>query len=322
MVKIIIWNVQGALGADFNRYFRLFVHLHKPDIFAVIEPRISGAKADSFIRRSGFQASYRVEASGFSGGIWVLWNHSLSVDVVAISSQFVHSFISIPGINKSFFFMFVYASPTPAFRSTLWNQLLALIPDTNWSWALGGDFNVIADCSERSGGSQRRLGVCRLFKDFLFSSCLMDMGFHGSIYTWQRGDLLQRLDRFLCSPNWYDHFPNSEVVHLQRLGSDHCPILLNIDRNMPHLSSRPYRFISAWNLHPQFHEFLSGVWNEEMSLKDNILAFQKESNDWNANVFGHIGKRKAFLLARIRGIERVLSRNESFSLEFGERIKK
>ncbi|GMI89978.1 hypothetical protein HRI_002667100 [Hibiscus trionum] len=166
MVKLIIWNAQGALGADFNQYFRLFVRLHKPDIFAIIEPRISGAKVDSFIRRSGFQTSYRVEASGFSGGICVLWQQSLIVDVVAISAQFVHAFISIPGDNKSFFFTFVYASPTAACRSALWSHLLALTPDTNWPWALGGDFNAIADSSERSGGSQRRLGVCRLFKEF------------------------------------------------------------------------------------------------------------------------------------------------------------
>ena len=49
------------------------VQNYKPLLVVLLEPHISGYKADNFIKRSGFDKSYRVEAEGFSGGIWVLW---------------------------------------------------------------------------------------------------------------------------------------------------------------------------------------------------------------------------------------------------------
>ncbi|KAL4387754.1 hypothetical protein GQ457_09G023660 [Hibiscus cannabinus] len=42
---------------------------------------------------------------------------------------------------------------------------------------------------------------------------------------------------------------------------------------------------------------------------------QNESRKWNTNVFGHIEKRKRFLLARIKGVERELERSPNSFLE-------
>ncbi|GMJ08574.1 hypothetical protein HRI_004526600 [Hibiscus trionum] len=137
MVKAIFWNVQGALGSDFFRYFKLMVQVQKPDIVALVEPRINGRKADNFIRRSGFEFSYRVEANGFSYGIWVLWRPSVRLDVVAVSSQFVYGWCVDVGRRKTFFITFVYASLNRSVRSTLWDQLRALEPVQGTTWVLG-----------------------------------------------------------------------------------------------------------------------------------------------------------------------------------------
>ncbi|KAA3487080.1 reverse transcriptase [Gossypium australe] len=42
----------------------------KPGIASLLEPRISGVKLDAVIAKLGFQYSHRVEAVGFSDGIW------------------------------------------------------------------------------------------------------------------------------------------------------------------------------------------------------------------------------------------------------------
>ena len=83
-----------------------------------MEPRISGNKADSFIRRSGFDKSYRVEAEGFSGGIWILWRDRFQVEVVASHSQFVHIKLSIKN-TISYWLIAVYARPNPQSRKIL-----------------------------------------------------------------------------------------------------------------------------------------------------------------------------------------------------------
>ena len=46
-------------------------------ILALMETRISGERADKVIRRIGFDGCYKVEANGFTGAIWVLWDASI-----------------------------------------------------------------------------------------------------------------------------------------------------------------------------------------------------------------------------------------------------
>ncbi|KAL4364157.1 hypothetical protein GQ457_04G008120 [Hibiscus cannabinus] len=72
-------DMQGALDPVVARSFKLLCRSKMPDIVAIFEPRISGRAADGFIRKSGFEFSFRVEARGFSGGIWVLWKGSVKL---------------------------------------------------------------------------------------------------------------------------------------------------------------------------------------------------------------------------------------------------
>ncbi|KAL4311976.1 hypothetical protein GQ457_01G025270 [Hibiscus cannabinus] len=313
-------NVQWRENSTFET--KLFTRIHKPDIFVVLEPRISDDKADLFIRRLQFDCSYRVEAEGFSGGIWVMWRKSIKVDVIAVSNQFIHGIIQVPTENHNFFFTFIYASPARYKRRDLWEQLMALNPRRDIPWALGGDLNVIGNSTERRGGSGRNSRGCPIFADFMFKSGLMDMGFSGPEFTWNRGDLYQRLDRFICNSTWYSIFPASEVHHLQRIGSDHCPILLDTGNSNRMSTMRPYRFLAAWNDHPSFNELLESSWSKGDTLEEKISWFQQNSSKWNSTVFGHIGKRKSTLLARLRGIEKSLVKSESsFLLNLESELK-
>ncbi|KAK8647818.1 hypothetical protein V6N13_121545 [Hibiscus sabdariffa] len=104
---------QGARSPEFYRSYKLLVSKQKPDIFVVMEPRISGSEADAVIRRSGFEFSYRVEAQGFFGGIWLLWNNTIKVDVLAVSTQFIHASCLEGNGGRHFFGTFVYACRTP-----------------------------------------------------------------------------------------------------------------------------------------------------------------------------------------------------------------
>ncbi|KAL4383861.1 hypothetical protein GQ457_15G017010 [Hibiscus cannabinus] len=148
----------GALDPILNRVFRMIMTDKKPDVVAMFEPRISGGDTDHFIRRTGFEFSYRVEAHGFSGGIWILWRDSVWFDVLAVSNQYVHVVCRPIDGSTCFFITFVYASPEVRKRNFLWDQLRALEPAGGELWVLGGDFNVISSITERSGGSLRRTG--------------------------------------------------------------------------------------------------------------------------------------------------------------------
>ncbi|KAL4308369.1 hypothetical protein GQ457_01G026590 [Hibiscus cannabinus] len=279
-----ISTMQGALDPGFNRSFKLLFRKRKPEIVIVMEPRISGSAADRFIRRTGFDRSYRVEAHDFAGGIRVLWNESITIDVLAVE---------------------------------------ALRPANEVAWVLGGDLNVIGSSLERQGGAHNRAQACRYFCDFMLDSGLLDMGFTDPRFTWKRGTLSQRLDRFLCNSDWYVSFPLSEVYHLVKLGSDHRPILLDTCPRVAATGDRPFRYIAAWNEHPDFANFLKGVWSDSASMDQNVSLFQQRSRVWNSEVFGHIGRRKKQLLARIKGLELALENSgNSYLLMLEDELKR
>ncbi|KAL4333466.1 hypothetical protein GQ457_07G012960 [Hibiscus cannabinus] len=290
----------------FKRSFKLLMRKQKPDIVVIMEPRISGSEADKFIHRSRFEFSYRVEARGFSGGIWLLWRDTISVQVLAVSNQYIHALCSLGGGGGSFFGTFVYASPDALRRRSLWEHLITLDPGIDNPWVVGGDLNVIRSASERFGGSNRRSGICSYFNDFLLNSGLIDMGFSGPRFTWRRGNLFQRLDRCLCNSAWLQAFPWSAVYHLLKLGSDHRPIMLRLVEDGATCGNRPFRYLSAWNDHSDFPLFLKSVWVVEKSFHENVVNFQNKVRSWNREVFGFIDRRKSRPMARIRGIERAL----------------
>ncbi|KAA3470000.1 reverse transcriptase [Gossypium australe] len=74
-------------------------------------PRVSGAKADCIIAKLGFQYSHRVEAIGFSGGIWLGWKGSIRMEVVRSHPQFILTKVWHMSSTRPFFISFVYANP-------------------------------------------------------------------------------------------------------------------------------------------------------------------------------------------------------------------
>ncbi|KAK8609734.1 hypothetical protein V6N13_093149 [Hibiscus sabdariffa] len=153
------------------------------------------------------------------------------------------------------------------------------------------------------GSSCRRDGVSTQFCDFMRCSELNDLGFQGPRYTWKHGTLHQRLDRCLGNDEWWTMWSNSHVLHLGRLGSDHRPILLLTESLGAVKRSSSFKYLAAWQSHGGFEEMLTGNWKSDLSIVENIANFQTAACRWNYESFGHIGRWKRSLLARIRWIE-------------------
>ena len=69
------------------------------------------------------------------------------------------------------------------------------------------------------------MGSLARFNKWVNDCSMLDMKFSGPRLTWSRGLVHERLDRFLCN-EWYDTFPNTNVLHLANIKFDHRPILL------------------------------------------------------------------------------------------------
>ncbi|KAK8554961.1 hypothetical protein V6N13_103695 [Hibiscus sabdariffa] len=128
----------------------------------------------------------------------------------------------------------------------------------------------------------------------------------GPSFTWRRGYLHQRLHRCLVNLKWLECFGEAYVQNLDRLGSDHQPLFLQLSERSQDPSNIPFRFISAWQEHQHFQCLLSSVWK-----CDNLREFHSKVDEWNRNTFGYIGQHKKKLYARIRSIDQALMHHHS-----------
>ncbi|KAL4335120.1 hypothetical protein GQ457_07G012830 [Hibiscus cannabinus] len=204
--------------------------------------------------------------------------------ILTVSNQFVHGKVRSVDSLSWVFFIVVYASPNVTVRRGLWGCLAGLNPGPDVPWLLGGDFNSILRLEERTGDAIRGNGVSQLFHDFILDNGLLEATFRGEVFTWKRGQLWKRLDRCLFNDKWVSCFPASIVSHLDRVGSDHCPLLLHYPKQDGDRVNRPFRFIAAWQDHPRFSDFLGNIWDANLNIESNVVAFADKARVWNESL--------------------------------------
>ncbi|KAG7544019.1 Ribonuclease H domain [Arabidopsis thaliana x Arabidopsis arenosa] len=298
----------------------------------LFETHAGGDRARSICQGLGFEHSYRVDAVGQSGGLWLLWKTGIG-DVVIVESaeQFIHA--KVGEGTDVLHLIVVYAAPTVSRRSGLWAELSAVIGRIDEPLLIGGDFNTIVRLDERTGGNGRLSPDSLAFGDWMNEHSLIDMGFKGSKFTWRRGRMestyvAKRLDRVLCCPHTRLKWQEASVHHLPFLSSDHVPLYVQLSPEVKRdPSRRPFRFEAAWLKHPSFKELLVTSWDREISTQQALVGLKEKLKKWNNEVFGHVQKRKNKLLVAIKEVQdllevgqtdELLSKEEGLIKEFDE----
>ncbi|MBA0712697.1 hypothetical protein Golax_011779, partial [Gossypium laxum] len=114
---------------------------------------ISGCKADTVIAKLGFDNSFRVEAFGFTGGFWILWNDDIGVEILNVHSQFIYMRIWVIHMHISFLCTIVYASRHCSSTAQLWDKLSEISTVAQEPWLIVGDFIANLSGDEQKGGS-------------------------------------------------------------------------------------------------------------------------------------------------------------------------
>ncbi|XP_019172990.1 PREDICTED: uncharacterized protein LOC109168419 [Ipomoea nil] len=309
-MNIVSWNCQGAASSGFRRALHMLVRKHEVDVVGLLEPRISGNSADKACKSFGFENWIRVEAVGFSGGIWILWNDGVRVEIVATNPQYILT--RIGKNNKNFGIVsFVYGSPSSCYRKKLWEGLSTDNFHMHEGWLAVGDFNAVTcmeDVSNQQNFSNHR---CVGMNEWIFKEGLIDMGFVGPRFTWTRGRESTtftgaRLDQALCNLDWITQHPGTKVSHITRVCSDHSPLLIELGRKMETPKGPGFLFQAAWTIHEGFRQVTEDCWDCDKPIMENIHSMQAGYEEWNTVVFGNIEKRKRKLMSRIDVIQRAM----------------
>ncbi|KAA3477739.1 reverse transcriptase [Gossypium australe] len=273
-MKILSWNVRGLGQSRTVRRLKNKLRHIQPQIVFFIETKVTSRMMDSIRRRCGFANGIDVEATGSRG----------------YSKSHIDAVVEEEDGAKTWRFTGFYGEPVEQNRRTLWELLRGLQNGNNLPWLVVGDFNEILFSFEKQGGRIREERQIDAFRKTLDDCELADLGFSEQWYTWERGRLVsnnirEQLDRGVVNTRWWELFPNFEVCHLQHSFSDHCPLVVNTNRNGVRGNNGQkwrFRFNADWLLNPRCEEQVKKIWTEgSQDVLRRLEELGRKLHDWS-----------------------------------------
>ncbi|KAL0289527.1 UNVERIFIED_CONTAM: hypothetical protein Sradi_7071800 [Sesamum radiatum] len=302
MIVIAVWNVRGLNSIAHRHAVAQLVRDRGVQFLGILETRVQRGKVQSV--RAGLLPnwSWFDDYAGPGGRIWLAWDAvEVSVEVLMVGDQFVHCRLGNKRTSSTCLITVVYGECDPIRRRLLWGELLmisAAIVDSPWC-ALG-DFNIVIDESESSGGTAEVSHAMAEFREFIMDAALIHLPYTGCPFTWHNcssgsRSLWRRLDRVLVNDNWLEKWPHSSYLSALPQTSDHSPLILLGAERRPvggvfrfdnYLASQPGFLNSVrqvWR-HRIYGTEMYGVTHKLKALKSVFRAQRKVKGDLAQNV--------------------------------------
>lgn len=164
-----------------------FVASKKPNLLFLIETMSTKHRMERVRVQLKYDNCLVVEADGISGGLALLWNGGLSVEVVGYSNHYIDAHITSDDDRLlKWRFTGFYGCPKCNRRRESWNLLRYLSSLNNLPWVFMGDFNDLLWEWEKWGRVPPPNWLFRGFGEAVLESGLTNFGFGGCQYTWER----------------------------------------------------------------------------------------------------------------------------------------
>ncbi|RVW42450.1 Transposon TX1 uncharacterized 149 kDa protein [Vitis vinifera] len=249
-----------------------------------------------------------VDARGAAGGLLLLWDNRVLENLeverggYSISIRFRNC---VDGFTWTF--SGVYGPVISSEKEDFWEELSAIRGLWEDPWCLGGDFNAVRLPEERRN-SLRLTTEMRRFSEVIGELGLKELPLAGGPYTWIGGlnsQAASKLDRFLFSDQWEDHFSAITQAALPRLISDHNPIVLQAGGFSSGKS--PFRFENMWLKIDGFQDLVRSWWNgysvdgsSSHCIAEKLKALKKDLKNWNKEVIGNVSLNRAEAFSRLQ----------------------
>lgn len=192
-----------------------------------------------------------------------------------------------------------------------WEALRSIKNVNPMPWLVVGDFNEILYNNEKEGGRPRTQRQLQAFHDSLAECDLVDLGYVGDQYTWQRGKIRERLDLGVANMQWTNLFPMARLTNSEMTKSDHRPILLETEYLADtHGREGARRFEARWLREDTVEEIVKAAWARAALKGDNLSLMQKvgdvheQLHTWDREVLKSPLKRMKDLKTELERVRR------------------
>ncbi|KAL0313943.1 UNVERIFIED_CONTAM: hypothetical protein Sangu_2238700 [Sesamum angustifolium] len=245
-----------------------------------------------------------VDSRGKGGGLALLWDKEVFVDLVSFSRYHMDARVQLR--EGEDYWRFTVSTVNP----TLVNELyLGISSDVLVGFLIFLGYaseTIMLFCltQKRKGLSRLLNGNSALFAKLLATVvCMMEHPF----------TVRKRLDRACVNLSWTTRWPATVTQHLDRIYSDHAPIITVREKQCEkwaEVGGRPKRFEALWIKSKDCETVISNLWNNSPGDFDltNDFASRLENCklgllNWSRSEFGHISKRIEFLEHEIASIQ-------------------
>ena len=141
-------------------------------------------------------------------------------------------------------------------------------------WLIVGDFNSLAESSEKEGGAPPRWSQNSILRDFMMDCSLSDLGFKGPQYTWhnkqvEESTIMARLDRALANTEWRLLFEHAIVIHDYMVGLDHRLLVIQLEK-CPKKRRRSFKYEAKWSREEDCKVVIQNEWDSNGNNNQNL----------------------------------------------------
>nr|GEX90243.1 RNA-directed DNA polymerase, eukaryota, reverse transcriptase zinc-binding domain protein [Tanacetum cinerariifolium] len=215
-----------------------------------------------------------------------------------------------------------------AAKSSLWNRLAEFMNQHNGKFILFGDFNTVLYEYERSCSLFSRIKAGH-FNAFIDSTGLIDLPIGGRHFMWMNktGTKLSKLDRFLISEGVMEDIPDIKVMAIERLWSDHSPVLLYGKK--ADFGPSSFKLYNSWLSRDGFDDIVKSMWDSmktgngsnKISSHVKLRKLKNASKKWQVDVRKIDRSQKCANLYEIHDIEKIIDDGSASISDREKRIK-
>jgi exonuclease III len=331
-MRILSWNCRGLGNPWTVRDLCRLVKEKKPAMVFIMETKLLARKLESIKIKVGFTNLFGVDNVGKSGGLALLWNNEVNVEIQNYSRRHINAVVQLDGVAQAWKFTGFYGHPDTSKRRESWSLLKYLHQLSPSSWLCAGDFNEILEETEKWGGRRKALRQMRDFQEVVDFCHFQDLGFTGPRFTWQNGRdedsfTQERLDRAFGNSDWCGLFPNAHVEVVVARNSDHAPICVSCysSRRRARNYVHHFKYEAGWSKKEGPKEIIKQAWrpkerqkNSWQEIKLNMKDSKRELLRWRRKevqpTCENIAK-KSDLLCQLQGVVGPTRRGEIRKLQ-------